>query len=66
MYGPFPEYSVKKGQLVCIFDTMIGNTINFDASNSVHGVYCQNLAKLLLTKPRMVYFHLKVLVGDLT
>ena len=40
MHDPFQEYSVKKGQFVCLFlNTMIGNTSNFDASKSVHGVY---------------------------
>ena len=39
MYDPFQEYSVKRGLIVCLSNRMFGNTSNFDASNSVHGVY---------------------------
>ena len=66
MYDPFQEYSVKRVSLFALLNRMIGNTSNFDASNSVHGVYYQNLAKVLLMKRRMVCFHIKVIAGDLT
>ena len=67
MYDPFQEYSVKKGPFVCLFEKNDWKYKQIWRKQfTAYSVYYQNLAKALLMKPRMVCFHLKVIVGVLT